>query len=211
MASPVPPTTLPSQGRKSAASWRSRAFHAIVVCAASIVLLAAYAQHDGKRPSEQPSSSVQFRSGVELISVDVAVLGPDGVPVRGLQGADFDVLVDGTSRQVVSLQFLAAETQALGPAQNPSSQSERSQRAPAAPDDPFPGRRFLLLIDRDSMPFGRPVRPGGARPFRGRASGARQSGGVGGAGQPGAPQLQRQPRDGEARTLRSIRPRTCIG
>ena len=145
--------SLQSHSLGSAAVSRPSAFHAMLVCATGILMSTAHAAHDSNRTADQRSSAAQFRSGVDLIAVDVAVLGPDGVPVRGLQGADFDVLVDGTSRQVVSLQFLPAQTEALGPAQNPSSQSERSQRAPAAPD-PFPGRRFLLLIDRDSMPFG---------------------------------------------------------
>ena len=47
-----------------------------------------------------------FRSGVELVTVDAAVLDGDGRPVPGLVADDFRLEVDGRSRRVVSAQFV---------------------------------------------------------------------------------------------------------
>jgi hypothetical protein len=43
-----------------------------------------------------------FRSGVELIQLDVSVLDKDRRPVQGLTAADFTVLVDGQPRPIVA-------------------------------------------------------------------------------------------------------------
>ena len=47
-----------------------------------------------------------FRSGVELVTVDAAVLDGDGRPVAGLGAEDFRIEVDGRLRRVVSAQFV---------------------------------------------------------------------------------------------------------
>ena len=47
-----------------------------------------------------------FRSGVELVTVDAAVLDGDGRPVAGLSPEDFRVEVDGRPRRIVSAQFV---------------------------------------------------------------------------------------------------------
>ena len=44
-----------------------------------------------------------FRTGVDLIQVDVCVLDKDRHPVRGLTAADFTLLEDGNPRPIVSL------------------------------------------------------------------------------------------------------------
>src|SRR5690349_14284813 len=47
-----------------------------------------------------------FRSGVDLVTVDAAVLDGDGRPVPGLGAADFQIDVDGRPRRIVSAQFV---------------------------------------------------------------------------------------------------------
>jgi len=54
-------------------------------------------------PAQQPP---RFRSGVELVAIDVEVVGRDGEPVLGLRGDQFEVEIDGRKRPVVSAQFL---------------------------------------------------------------------------------------------------------
>jgi VWFA-related protein len=44
----------------------------------------------------------QFRAGVEVVLLDVAVLDRNRVPVRNLQTSDFTVLEDGAARRIVS-------------------------------------------------------------------------------------------------------------
>src|SRR4030095_845381 len=47
-----------------------------------------------------------FRSGVELVILNVTVVDKDGKPVRGLTAADFAVTLDGQARPVRALDFL---------------------------------------------------------------------------------------------------------
>src|SRR5688572_29414643 len=47
-----------------------------------------------------------FRSGVDLVTVDAAVLDGNGAPFPDLLAADFRIEVDGRSRRVVSAQFV---------------------------------------------------------------------------------------------------------
>ena len=52
--------------------------------------------------AQQPT----FRSGVDLVTVDAAVLDGDGRPVPALRAEDFRVEVDGRPRRIVSAQFV---------------------------------------------------------------------------------------------------------
>jgi len=55
-------------------------------------------------PVPAPASPQQpptFRSGVELIEVDVSVIDREGRPIADLQASDFTVTVDGGPRRVV--------------------------------------------------------------------------------------------------------------
>jgi VWFA-related protein len=47
-----------------------------------------------------------FRSGVDLIAVDVQVVDSDGTPIESFGPADFDVSIDGRRRRVVSADFV---------------------------------------------------------------------------------------------------------
>ena len=57
------------------------------------------------RTEQAPS----FRSGVEVVSLDVGVVDKQGVPVRGLTPADFVVTVAGQQRRIVTAEFVARE------------------------------------------------------------------------------------------------------
>ena len=48
-----------------------------------------------------------FRSGVDLVTVDAAVLDGDGRPVAGLRAEDFRIEVDGRSRPIVAAHFVS--------------------------------------------------------------------------------------------------------
>jgi VWFA-related protein len=65
------------------------------VCAA---VIAATAVGTARQPT--------FRSGVDLVTVDAAVLDGDGRPVAGLRAEDFRIDVDGRPRRIVSAQFV---------------------------------------------------------------------------------------------------------
>jgi VWFA-related protein len=99
--------------------------------AAAIVLLTV-----GVSARQLASQQPTFRSGVDLVTVDLTVVEHDGTPVSGLSASDLTVLVDGTPRRVASLLWLPP----TGPA---------GQSALAA------SRSLVFVVDRSSMKAGR--------------------------------------------------------
>jgi VWFA-related protein len=86
-----------------------------------------------------------FRSGVEVLEVDVTVVSSEGVPVRDLRAPDFTVTVDGQPRRVVSAELIS-DTAAPGappPAVRDPYVSNNSDRRP--------GRLLMLAIDRNNI------------------------------------------------------------
>ena len=108
----------------------------IAVCVAGAAAGDALAQTD---------QAPVFRSGIEVMEVDVTVVDSRGVPVRDLRAPEFTVTVDGQPRRVLSAEFI----------------SDRSTGAdePAKPRDPYvsnntdrrPGRLIMIVIDRNNM------------------------------------------------------------
>ena len=72
---------------------RHSLFGVAIVVAAGIV---------GAAASQQPV----FRSGVDLVTVDVTVVDGTGKPVEGLAADRFDVRVDGLRRRVVWAEYV---------------------------------------------------------------------------------------------------------
>jgi VWFA-related protein len=94
------------------------------------------------------SAQAPFKSGVEMVTVDVQVVGKDGEPVLGLTPDKFTVKIDGRTRRVATVQFLE--------------QAERgrfidARAAPGATDDATGagraahGRIFMLAVDENSF------------------------------------------------------------
>src|SRR5512141_2016995 len=73
--------------------------------AAALLTAALPRLHAQQAAGDQPPS---FRSGVELVMVDVGVIDRQGQPVRGLAAGDFTVTVGGVTRRVVSAEFVDA-------------------------------------------------------------------------------------------------------
>jgi VWFA-related protein len=91
-----------------------------------------------------------FKSGIDLLRLDVTVVADDGTPVKDLTAFDFAVEVNGQTRPVRSAQFVSfgsAERIAhpIEPEAAPQiSTNERSER----------GRLTAVLIDQESLPVG---------------------------------------------------------
>jgi VWFA-related protein len=107
-------------------------------------VLLATAVAAGLTARQQPPPT--FRSGVEVVRIDVSVVDKTGRPVGDLAPADFTVTVDGKPRTIVSAQFLKYEVRtAVTP-------GGRGAAAPApAPQSPPPPRTVLIVIDEDNI------------------------------------------------------------
>lgn len=101
------------------------------------------------------AQTTQFRSGVEVVLIDVSVIDKKGTPVDGLGPDDFTVVVDGVPRHIVSAQFINHH----GPAVAPPPAQPVAGTAPTPPPDPeatapIRGRDVLIVIDEDSLETG---------------------------------------------------------
>ncbi|MEZ5317884.1 MAG: VWA domain-containing protein [Vicinamibacterales bacterium] len=94
-------------------------------------------------PQDPPQQRPVFRSGVELVTVDVTVVGRDGTPVRGLTAADFDVKLDGTPGRIQALDFLEFGAVSGTEASATGTTTARAEAEGASRG----GRVFLILVD----------------------------------------------------------------
>src|SRR5688572_32062146 len=88
-------------------------------------------------------SQPTFRSGVELIRIDVSVLDKAGKPVTGLQPEDFVVTIDGAPRRVSFATFYGPDTDApaaAAPAASPPPNVGTNRNA-------APGRVVVFVVD----------------------------------------------------------------
>ncbi len=87
--------------------------------------------------SAQTRPAPQFRTGVTLVELEVSVVDPRGLPFAGLTKADFSVVEDGSSREVVS----AIE---IGSSRNLAPVAKAPQSLAAEPADP---RLVTIILD----------------------------------------------------------------
>jgi VWFA-related protein len=92
----------------------------------------------------------QFKSGVEMITLDVQVVGADGEPVLGLRASDFQVTIDGRRRAVASVQFLeqASRTRFVESRRQPGDPDAAGAATVSRAED---GRIFMLAVDENSL------------------------------------------------------------
>ena len=127
-----------------------------VVLAAALVTLTAQSQQQpqSQSPTEPAAQGPTFRTGVELIAVDVAVVNRNGQPVEDLLAPDFVVKIDGQPRRVVSAEHVridldAARREAANPFEPLYTTNLRPQN----------GRMFVIAVDQIG------TRLGSARPL----------------------------------------------
>ena len=97
--------------------------------------------------AQQPQPT--FRSGVEVVRIDVSVVDNTGRPVNDLTAADFSVTVDRKPRTIVSAQFLKYEIGTKTAKEHAPAQAT-PPTAPAAQAPP-PPRIVLIVIDEDHI------------------------------------------------------------
>jgi len=126
---------------------RIRALPATAALACAAVLAAAA---QAPPPQGPPPQAPAFRSGIDLVTVDVTVLARSGQPVATLKAEDFTLLVDGSPRPIVSARLVDAATAAV-----PATDAPPAPAVPAVPAaDAAARRRFVIVVDRDHIPAG---------------------------------------------------------
>jgi VWFA-related protein len=116
-----------------------------VVCCVTSALCALDAQAP-QRPA--------FRSGVDVVTVDVRVIDRQGRPVGDLGPADFVVSVDGRARTVVAAEFVSYSADSVGSRPAPASDPTAPAPPVAASDTPSPGRTIVIVVDEEHIRAG---------------------------------------------------------
>src|SRR4051794_17496192 len=62
----------------------------------------------GQDATQKPPTT--FRSGLDLIAIDVQVIDRDGIPVEGLGPDKFEVTINGRKRRVVSADLVESRS-----------------------------------------------------------------------------------------------------
>jgi VWFA-related protein len=93
-----------------------------------------------------PQPQTTFKTGVDLVPVDVNVIDRDGRPVDGLTAASFTLAVDGKPRRIATAEFVqfAASSASSAPSTYFSSNENASS-----------GRLIALVIDQGNISAGR--------------------------------------------------------
>jgi len=133
---------------------------ALVLAAAAVSLAGqTQTQTQTETQTQTPVQGPTFRTGVDLIAVDVAVVDGKSQPVENLLPPDFVVKIDGVQRRVVSAEHVkidveAARREAADPFQTLYTTNLK----------PSNGRQIVIAVDQLGIRFG------GARPLLASAS-----------------------------------------
>ena len=104
----------------------------------AIALLAAAVALQAQQPT--------FRSGIDLVAVDVHVVDRQGRPVIDLKAEDFEVQIAGDTRKVASAELIAYAAPGSAPAAGVADAA-----VPAASEAARPRRMFVLAVDEHSL------------------------------------------------------------
>lgn len=106
--------------------------------ATSLVLLLAAAPPALAAPPPPPQAPTRFRTGVDLIAIDVQVIDKEGHPIADLGPDKFQVTINGRRRRVVTAELIRPETSA----------APAMAAAPGTPSGAErPARVIVLAID----------------------------------------------------------------
>ena len=102
----------------------------------------------------EPVQGPTFRTGVDLVAIDVAVVDRNGRPVEDLRAPDFAVKIDGEVRRVVSAELIKVDVEAAK--RQVADKSETFYTSNLTPPN---GRQIVLAVDQIN------IRPGSLRPI----------------------------------------------
>jgi VWFA-related protein len=130
---------------------------------ASVITIAAQDQQQQQpaqapRPDE-PIQGPTFKTGVDLIAIDVAVVDRRGLPVEDLHAPEFSVKIDGEVRRVVSAELVKVDVEAAK--KQVADKTESFYTSNLTPPN---GRQIISAVDQVN------IRPGSLRPVLDAAS-----------------------------------------
>jgi VWFA-related protein len=96
----------------------------------------------------RPEQSPAFRTGVEVVTVDVGVVDKQGQPVPGLVPADFVVSVGGQPRRVVTAEFIDVASVQADVSTTPDLAAISSNEGLGI------GRMFMFIADQNTLDMG---------------------------------------------------------
>jgi len=121
----------------------------VLPSAIALTVLAGVPGHAQSPAAQGTQPPPTFRSGVEVVVIDVSVVDRKGKPVHDLTPADFTVVVDGVPRRVTTAQFVNHHATAA-PLPDPSGAADE----PPPPSPPPRSRDVAIIIDEDSLELG---------------------------------------------------------
>jgi VWFA-related protein len=95
--------------------------------------------------AQEPIQGPTFRTGIDLVAVDVSVVDENGRPVDDLLAPDFVVKIDGETRRVVTTDLVKVDVEQGRKPQPPVDKTETFYTSNLAPPN---GRRIVLAIDQ---------------------------------------------------------------
>jgi VWFA-related protein len=127
---------------------------------AAAAMLTAQAPQTAQAPPPAPAPEQQepiqgptFRTGIDLIAVDVAVVDRRGRPVEDLRAPEFSVKVDGEVRRVVSAELVRVDVEAAR-----KQVADKTETFYTSNITPPNGRQIVIAVDQVN------IRPGTLRP-----------------------------------------------
>jgi VWFA-related protein len=112
--------------------------------------------------AQEPIQGPTFRTGIDLVAVDVSVVDQNGRPVDDLLSPDFVVKIDGETRRVVTADLVKVPVE---PGRRPQPEKvDKSESFFTSNLGPPKGRRIVLAIDQVR------IGPGTIRPILDAAS-----------------------------------------
>ena len=122
-------------------------------------------QAPAQTPAESPAQAQEpapptFRTGVEVITVDVAVVDRNGMPVTDLHAPEFTVKIDGEVRRVVSADLVKFNYTPDDGRTRPRQRKQDTFESLYTTNITQPeGRMIMIAVDQIN------IRPGAARPI----------------------------------------------
>jgi VWFA-related protein len=133
-----------------------RILPAVLTCCLLSAVVGGSADQRTGGPADPSAPQPSFRTGIDLVHVDVSVLDKERQPVRGLTAADFTVREDGKVRQVVAF---SAVNLLERPAPPPTAWMRDVPSDVVTNQMPRDGRLVVILLDRtirqENMPWAR--------------------------------------------------------